>query len=124
MQTWQPDTQALEMNQDQSYSFTVGYPSSISIGFTWKGDENVEMKGVGNKEDQFYYNYYYETNPFNGYNIAFYDDKPITVEYSGQYKSLGTLIGLWTRSGFLAEWRAYDDNVKWYSEWKTFIHDY
>ncbi|OYD08986.1 hypothetical protein [Paludifilum halophilum] len=91
--------------------------------FEWTGDQ-AELETSGDKEDQFYSALFSGTNALNGYNFAFYNNEPITVEYSAQYKSNGSLVGIATKSGFAAEWRAYDDNWTWYSQWYEFIYDY
>ncbi|MEQ6378470.1 hypothetical protein RZN25_16785 [Bacillaceae bacterium S4-13-56] len=114
-----PDTSAKTLNNSGTYNFNVGFPWTVSFGYSWHGKSRTTMKGIGNKENQLYYNYFY-----NGGTYGLSTSK-FTAEYSAMYKSRGTLLKLNYQNLFGINLSGSATGYDWYGKnWYVLSYDY
>lgn len=113
---YSPNT-SLDMSNGKSYGFTVGYPLSIQFSYYWTGKSGTNMKGIGNKDNQLYYNYFYNKKGLS--NSSF------TIKYSTMYKSKGTLLKLNYQNLFGLALSGTPSGYEWYGDnWYVLTYDY
>lgn len=116
---YEPNTSGLNLSNSSSYNFTVGYPLTVSLGYNWSGKSSTTMKGIGNKTNQLYYNYFYNGGT-SGLSTSYF-----TVEYSAMYKSKGTLLTLYYQNLFGVNLRGSASSYDWYGNtWYTLYYNY
>ncbi|MBZ4665100.1 hypothetical protein [Mahella sp.] len=116
---WAPDTGELDLDNGSQYTFSIGSLLSVPFSYTWEGYSDTHIKGIGNKSNQLYYNYF-DRNRNGGLAI-----NPFTVKYSAMYKSEGTLLKLNYQNLFGVALDGTPAGHTWYGNvWYVLTYDY
>ncbi|WLR41713.1 hypothetical protein LC087_12675 [Bacillus carboniphilus] len=123
---WAPDTDDVELNNGQDYSFNFGFPASLSIDFEWNAPSGIKMRGEGDKTNGYFTNFFY--TPSGG---DFDNDGSFTLENGANYKLDWSMVdSSYNRTlilDILTHFRGYvinEDVMQWYSDIDVLHYDY
>lgn len=120
----QPDTTdiAQQLVKDRQLSFTIGLPKTASFTWAWNSGNSASMKAMADKETGLYYDFIYGTSS-SRYNTITGGGESVKVKYATMFKSLGTHLDVYIRSGISKQW--FNENTwKWHSYWEHLVYEY